>query len=56
MAFKKGEPFKKVYGPVFVYLNSVPRGHDAPALWNDAKRQVLLLIALNVIKNVLIIT
>ena len=41
MALKEGEPFKKVYGPVFAYLNSVSSGHDSQALWSDAVQQVL---------------
>ncbi|XP_061361401.1 probable rhamnogalacturonate lyase B [Gastrolobium bilobum] len=41
MAFQEGEPFKKVYGPFFVYLNSVSSGHDdSQVLWNDAKQQL----------------
>lgn len=31
------EPWKKVYGPIFVYLNSAS-SHNL--LWTDAKRQV----------------
>ena len=31
------EPWKKVYGPVFVYLNSAS---STNLLWTDAKRQV----------------
>ncbi|KAG9455721.1 hypothetical protein H6P81_000229 [Aristolochia fimbriata] len=41
--FQKGEPWKKVYGPVFFYLNRAQRGVGAPppypSLWDDAKRQ-----------------
>ncbi|RZB99130.1 Rhamnogalacturonate lyase [Glycine soja] len=40
MALKEGEPFKKVYGPVFAYLNSVSSGHDSQALWSDAVQQL----------------
>ncbi|KAK7361048.1 hypothetical protein VNO77_03075 [Canavalia gladiata] len=40
MAFQEGEPFRKVYGPVFAYLNSVSSGHDSQALWTDAVRQL----------------
>ncbi|KAG9440126.1 hypothetical protein H6P81_020291 [Aristolochia fimbriata] len=38
--FGEGEPWKKVYGPVFVYLNSVESGTGVPQLWVDAKRQM----------------
>ena len=35
-----GEYWKKVMGPVFIYLNSGPRrGGDLRALWADAKAQ-----------------
>lgn len=37
--FQQGEFWKKVYGPVFVYLNKND-GLDPLALWNDAKMQV----------------
>ncbi|KAJ0786442.1 putative rhamnogalacturonan endolyase [Helianthus annuus] len=38
--FGQGEPWKKVFGPVFIYLNSVMDGQDPLTLWDDAKRQV----------------
>lgn len=38
--FRAGEPWKKVFGPVFIYLNSAPRGDDPFWLWEDAKIQV----------------
>ncbi|XP_068657027.1 uncharacterized protein [Aristolochia californica] len=38
--FENGEPWKKVYGPVFFYLNSVHTGNGYPTLWDDAKRQM----------------
>lgn len=38
--FGQGEPWKKVFGPVFVYLNSVKIGQNPYVLWDDAKRQV----------------
>jgi len=35
-----GEYWKKVMGPVFIYLNSSPNnGSDIRALWDDAKAQ-----------------
>lgn len=37
--YNQGEPWKKVFGPVLVYLNCAPRP-DSSALWNDAKRQM----------------
>ncbi|KAG9135727.1 hypothetical protein Leryth_002445 [Lithospermum erythrorhizon] len=37
---KNGEPWKKVYGPVFIYLNS-NSDKDPRTLWNDAKRQMV---------------
>lgn len=38
--FRGGEPWKKVFGPVFIYLNSAPVGQDPFWLWEDAKIQV----------------
>lgn len=41
----QGEAWKKVFGPVFIYLNSLVGGEsgvDALTLWEDAKTQVLL--------------
>ncbi|CAI0405315.1 unnamed protein product [Linum tenue] len=35
-AYRNGEPWKKVLGPVFVYLNS----GDTSTLWRDAKEQM----------------
>ena len=38
----QGELWKKVFGPVFIYLNSVE--DESPLeLWADAKEQVILL-------------
>ncbi|RCV36340.1 hypothetical protein SETIT_7G310700v2 [Setaria italica] len=34
-----GEYWKKVLGPVFIYLNSSPKHGDLRALWQDAKAQ-----------------
>lgn len=39
----QGEAWKKVFGPVFVHLNSVEggkSGDEALTLWDGAKRQV----------------
>lgn len=41
MKFAAGEPWKKVFGPVFVYVNSVSPEEDSLSLWQDAKQQVL---------------
>lgn len=38
--FECGEPWKKVYGPIFIYLNSTPNRNDALGLWDDAKIKV----------------
>lgn len=39
--FREGEPWKKVFGPVFIYLNSAPIGDDPFSLWEDAKIQMM---------------
>ncbi|KAL7208111.1 hypothetical protein ACSBR1_029966 [Camellia fascicularis] len=38
--FGSGEPWKKVFGPVFIYLNSVFDEKDAFSLWDNAKEQM----------------
>jgi len=40
--FDDGEPWKKVFGPVFIYCNSCPGDADWHWLWEDAKQQVNL--------------
>ncbi|VFQ99017.1 unnamed protein product [Cuscuta campestris] len=40
--FQQGEAWKKVFGPIFIYLNSAMRAEDALTLWGDAKRQMLV--------------
>ncbi|KAK3016424.1 hypothetical protein RJ639_006191 [Escallonia herrerae] len=40
LEFSDGEPWKKVFGPVFVYLNSVSKDEDPLTLWADAKEQM----------------
>lgn len=40
MRFQDGEPWKKVFGPVLVYLNSVSAGDIPLNLWEDAKQQM----------------
>ncbi|XP_073294232.1 uncharacterized protein [Primulina huaijiensis] len=38
--FGQGEPWKKVFGPVFIYVNSVMDGENPLSLWDDAKQQL----------------
>ncbi|KAL6572548.1 hypothetical protein OROMI_013506 [Orobanche minor] len=40
--FGAGEPWKKVFGPIFIYLNSVMDGENPLTLWDDAKQQTLV--------------
>ncbi|XP_058081553.1 uncharacterized protein LOC131229565 isoform X2 [Magnolia sinica] len=40
--FTNGEPWKKVFGPLFIYVNSGFDGTDPLALWEDAKLQMLI--------------
>ncbi|XP_044460522.1 probable rhamnogalacturonate lyase B [Mangifera indica] len=40
--FQEGETWRKVFGPIFVYLNSTPDVSNAHNLWIDAKKQRLL--------------
>ncbi|KAL3630146.1 hypothetical protein CASFOL_023130 [Castilleja foliolosa] len=42
MEFRNGEPWKKVFGPVFIYLNSALDSEDPLTLWDDAKEQMLV--------------
>jgi len=42
-AFDEGETYTKVFGPIFVYLNSVPTKTQFKSLWSDAVTQVLIL-------------
>ncbi|XP_022768502.1 rhamnogalacturonate lyase B-like isoform X2 [Durio zibethinus] len=39
--FSAGEMWKKVFGPVFIYLNSAIEGDDPLSLWEDAKEQMI---------------
>ncbi|KAI8003791.1 YTH domain-containing protein ECT2 [Camellia lanceoleosa] len=39
---RDGEPWKKVFGPVLIYLNSVSVEDDALTLWEDTKEQMLI--------------
>ncbi|XP_029127788.1 probable rhamnogalacturonate lyase C isoform X2 [Cajanus cajan] len=39
MTFKEGETHKKVFGPIFVYLNSASLKEQFRTLWPDAVRQ-----------------
>ena len=50
MAFKEGETYKKVFGPIFVYFNSASKDKNSQTLWTDAVQQVQIthtLITLN---------
>lgn len=38
--FQQGETHKKVFGPIFVYLNSAPSKDQFKSLWSDAKQKV----------------
>ncbi|KAK7827968.1 rhamnogalacturonate lyase [Quercus suber] len=40
--FEAGEQWKKVFGPVFMYVNSVYVGDDPLQLWEDAKTQMMI--------------
>ncbi|CAN6987231.1 hypothetical protein IGI04_001417 [Brassica rapa subsp. trilocularis] len=43
MKVKAGESWKKVFGPVFTYLNCLPdQTSDPLSLWQDAKNQMLI--------------
>ncbi|KAI5436093.1 hypothetical protein KIW84_022513 [Lathyrus oleraceus] len=39
--FQQGEAYKKVFGPIFVYLNSAPSNNQFKSLWSDAKQKLL---------------
>ncbi|XP_004509710.1 uncharacterized protein [Cicer arietinum] len=39
MAFEEGETYKKVFGPVFIYLNSASSDDSKQSLWSDAVLQ-----------------
>lgn len=41
MKFRDGAPWKKVFGPVFIYLNSVASEESPTWLWADAKEEVV---------------
>ncbi|KAL3840492.1 hypothetical protein ACJIZ3_025083 [Penstemon smallii] len=38
--FQEGEKWKKVFGPVFMYLNSALDKNDTSSMWDDAKLQM----------------
>ncbi|RDX82939.1 rhiE, partial [Mucuna pruriens] len=40
MSFQDGEIYKKVFGPVFAYVNSASREDDTLSLWSDAVQQL----------------
>ncbi|KAJ7943764.1 Rhamnogalacturonate lyase [Quillaja saponaria] len=39
MRFQDGKPWKKVFGPVYTYLNSVSSEEDSSKLWTNAQEQ-----------------
>ncbi|XVE60634.1 hypothetical protein DITRI_Ditri05aG0143500 [Diplodiscus trichospermus] len=41
LKFQRGDPWKKVFGPVFFYLNTLMDNDDPLQLWEDAKEQML---------------
>ncbi|KAM5575243.1 putative rhamnogalacturonate lyase B [Rosa sericea] len=41
LKLKPDEPWKKVFGPIFIYLNSAPDAKDSLPLWEDAKAQMM---------------
>lgn len=41
MKFGVNEAWKKVFGPIFIYLNSNSDGLSPINLWEDAKHQVI---------------
>lgn len=50
LKLKPNEPWKKVFGPVFVYLNTLSDDQDTQWLWEDAKFQVSLADKLYLVK------
>ncbi|KAE9614477.1 hypothetical protein Lal_00012317 [Lupinus albus] len=40
MSFEEGETYKKVFGPVFIYLNSATTKDNSLSLWSDAEDQL----------------
>lgn len=54
--FKAGEAWKKVFGPVFIYVNSPYDGDDPIKLWDDAKLQVQhYFMSLSIFAHIIII-
>ncbi|KAI4389481.1 hypothetical protein MLD38_001703 [Melastoma candidum] len=40
LKLQPGEPWKKMFGPVFFYVNSAAKGDELKSLWEDAKEQM----------------
>ncbi|KAF2283859.1 hypothetical protein GH714_016581 [Hevea brasiliensis] len=40
--YRNGKPWKKVFGPVYAFLNSISTDEDPLLLWEDAKEQMLI--------------
>ncbi|BBH07101.1 Rhamnogalacturonate lyase family protein [Prunus dulcis] len=41
MTFQDGEAWRKVFGPVFIHLNSAPSSNEYLTLWENAKEQLV---------------
>ena len=54
--FHDGEAWKKVFGPVFIYVNSTFDRTDPRILWEDAKLQVTIEIKYNYVYCVTLAT
>ncbi|KAI3685803.1 hypothetical protein L6452_35061 [Arctium lappa] len=42
LKFGKGELWNKVFGPIFIYLNTISKTKDLLMLWDDAKNQMFV--------------
>nr|XP_043636559.1 probable rhamnogalacturonate lyase B [Erigeron canadensis] len=40
LKFSEKESWKKVFGPIFIYLNTISDGEDPHTLWDDANNQM----------------
>jgi rhamnogalacturonan endolyase len=47
--FKEGEAYKKVFGPIFIYLNSAPSKDKFKSLWSDAKQKVKISLTITLL-------
>lgn len=46
LKLQPNKPWKKVFGPSFVYLNTLLDGDDSLELWEDAKYQVSISLSI----------